>query len=248
MDMAIVNAGMLGVYEEIPKDLLERVEDVILNRRPDATERLVDLRRRAEGRAPRRARAAGAVELEEDHAWRNAPRRGAPHARPRQGHRRLRRAGHRGGARQDTAKYPRPLNIIEGPAHGRHARRRRPLRRGQDVPAAGGQVRPGDEEVRRLPDPVHGGGEADARRRRRRRPGPTAGSSWPRSRATSTTSARTSSASSWPATTTRSSTSASWCPARRSFGRGAREAGRCDRPVRASSRPRSTRWSTSPRR
>ena len=39
--MAIVNAGMLGVYEEIPADLLERIEDVILNRRPDATERLV---------------------------------------------------------------------------------------------------------------------------------------------------------------------------------------------------------------
>src|ERR1019366_8988392 len=41
LDMAIVNAGMLGVYEEIPKDLLERGEDVTRNRRPDATERLV---------------------------------------------------------------------------------------------------------------------------------------------------------------------------------------------------------------
>src|SRR6478735_3588263 len=41
MDMGIVNAGMLEVYEEIPKDLLELVEDVLLNRRPDATERLV---------------------------------------------------------------------------------------------------------------------------------------------------------------------------------------------------------------
>ncbi len=41
MDMGIVNAGMLAVYEEIPKDLLEHVEDVLLNRRPDATERLV---------------------------------------------------------------------------------------------------------------------------------------------------------------------------------------------------------------
>jgi 5-methyltetrahydrofolate--homocysteine methyltransferase len=39
--MGIVNAGMLAVYEEIPKDLLELVEDVLLNRRPDATERLV---------------------------------------------------------------------------------------------------------------------------------------------------------------------------------------------------------------
>lgn len=42
LDMGIVNAGMLEVYEEIPKDLLEMVEDVLLNRRPDATERLVD--------------------------------------------------------------------------------------------------------------------------------------------------------------------------------------------------------------
>jgi len=41
MDMGIVNAGQLAVYEEIPKDLLERVEDVLLNRRPDATERLL---------------------------------------------------------------------------------------------------------------------------------------------------------------------------------------------------------------
>jgi 5-methyltetrahydrofolate--homocysteine methyltransferase len=41
LDMAIVNAGMLSVYEEIPTDLRERVEDVLLNRRPDATERLL---------------------------------------------------------------------------------------------------------------------------------------------------------------------------------------------------------------
>ncbi|MEO6323480.1 MAG: methionine synthase, partial [Thermoanaerobaculia bacterium] len=41
LDMAIVNAGQLEVYEEIPKDLLALVEDVLLNRRPDATERLV---------------------------------------------------------------------------------------------------------------------------------------------------------------------------------------------------------------
>ncbi|MBT6660616.1 MAG: methionine synthase, partial [Verrucomicrobia bacterium] len=41
LDMGIVNAGMLEVYEEISPDLLERVEDVLLNRRPDATERLV---------------------------------------------------------------------------------------------------------------------------------------------------------------------------------------------------------------
>ena len=42
MDMGIVNAGQLEVYEEIPKELLEKVEDVILNRRSDATERLIE--------------------------------------------------------------------------------------------------------------------------------------------------------------------------------------------------------------
>ena len=42
LDMGIVNAGQLEVYEEIPKDLLERVEDVLLNRRPDATDRLIE--------------------------------------------------------------------------------------------------------------------------------------------------------------------------------------------------------------
>ena len=41
MDMGIVNAGQLAIYEEIPKDFLELVEDVLLNRRPDATERLL---------------------------------------------------------------------------------------------------------------------------------------------------------------------------------------------------------------
>src|SRR5205823_6381858 len=41
LDMGIVNAGQLQVYEEIPKDLLEHVEDVILNRRPDAADRLI---------------------------------------------------------------------------------------------------------------------------------------------------------------------------------------------------------------
>jgi len=41
LDMGIVNPGLLAVYEEVPKDLLERVEDVLLNRRPDATERLI---------------------------------------------------------------------------------------------------------------------------------------------------------------------------------------------------------------
>ncbi len=42
LDMGIVNPGMLQIYDEIPKDLLERTEDLVLNRRPDATERLLE--------------------------------------------------------------------------------------------------------------------------------------------------------------------------------------------------------------
>ncbi len=43
MTMGIVNAGMIGVYDELPENLRERVEDVVLNRRPDATDRLLDV-------------------------------------------------------------------------------------------------------------------------------------------------------------------------------------------------------------
>ena len=62
LDMGIVNAGMLGVYEEIPKDLLELVEDVLLNRRPDATERLVKFAEtgQAEGQGRGQSRTPGA--------------------------------------------------------------------------------------------------------------------------------------------------------------------------------------------
>ncbi|MBX7083448.1 MAG: methionine synthase [Nannocystaceae bacterium] len=67
LDMGIVNAGQLVVYEDIAPELLEHVEDVILNRRADATERLVALAERikAEG-AQGTARAA-------DHGWREQP-------------------------------------------------------------------------------------------------------------------------------------------------------------------------------
>jgi 5-methyltetrahydrofolate--homocysteine methyltransferase len=64
MDMGIVNAGQLAVYEDIPKELLELIEDVLFNRRDDATERLVEY---AEGfKGKRQSR-------EEDLAWRDAP-------------------------------------------------------------------------------------------------------------------------------------------------------------------------------
>src|SRR5256885_13597270 len=51
LTMAIVNAGQLGVYEEIPKDLLEHVEDIIFNRRPDAAERMVKFAETVKGGA-----------------------------------------------------------------------------------------------------------------------------------------------------------------------------------------------------
>ena len=64
LDMGIVNAGLLMVYEDIEPELLERVEDVLFNRRDDATERLVELAGRFAGETTRR---------EEDLTWRDAP-------------------------------------------------------------------------------------------------------------------------------------------------------------------------------
>src|SRR5260370_18879279 len=66
LDLGIVNPGQLQVYEEIPKDLLERVEDVILNRRLDATDRLVEFAKSSSfSRDPKWSADAN--------AWRNAP-------------------------------------------------------------------------------------------------------------------------------------------------------------------------------
>ncbi len=65
MDMGIVNAGVLAVYEDIPKDLLERVEDVLLNRRDDATERLVEIAETL------KAQKSGDKAKKEDDAWRS---------------------------------------------------------------------------------------------------------------------------------------------------------------------------------
>ena len=64
LDMGIVNAGQLVVYEDIEPELLERVEDVIFNRRDDATERLVEYAERVRGEGTRRER---------DLSWREAP-------------------------------------------------------------------------------------------------------------------------------------------------------------------------------
>ena len=133
MDMGIVNAGQLGVYEDIPQELLEHVEDVIFNRRPDATERLVEFAETREGRGqeegarPRVARGA---------------RRGAPRARAG---RTASSTSSRPTPRRRAQKYARPLERHRRPADGRHEDRRRPLRRRQDVPAAGREERARDE-------------------------------------------------------------------------------------------------------
>ena len=66
LDMAIVNAGVIPQYDDIDPDLLERVEDVVLNRRPDATDRLLEI-------APRYAGGAAVARAGDDLAWRELP-------------------------------------------------------------------------------------------------------------------------------------------------------------------------------
>ncbi|HEY3162983.1 MAG TPA: methionine synthase [Candidatus Limnocylindrales bacterium] len=66
LDMAIVNAGVLPIYDDIEPELRQRVEDVVLNRRPDATERLLDLAQRYAGES-------GMERAAEDLAWRERP-------------------------------------------------------------------------------------------------------------------------------------------------------------------------------
>jgi len=119
LDMAIVNAGMLDVYEEIPKDLLERIEDVLLNRRPDSTERLVTFAEEIKAREIEAKAAAGPSTGprpagEASSAWRQGT------VEERLGHAMVKGIdtfvdADTEEARQNTARYPRPLNVIEGP-------------------------------------------------------------------------------------------------------------------------------------
>src|SRR3954470_10630074 len=101
LDMGIVNAGQLVLYEDIDPELLERVEDVIFNRRADGTERLVEIADRAKGEGTRRER---------DLSWREAPVED-----------RLSHALVHGivdfieaDAEEARQKLPRPLDVIEG--------------------------------------------------------------------------------------------------------------------------------------
>ncbi len=103
MDMGIVNAGMLEVYDEIPKNLLTAVEDVLLNKDDGATERLLDLAEEFKGQ--------GAKKLTEDLTWREATVE-----------KRLEHALLKGIDKfivEDTTealeKYEKPLTVIEGP-------------------------------------------------------------------------------------------------------------------------------------
>jgi 5-methyltetrahydrofolate--homocysteine methyltransferase len=102
LDMGIVNAGMLSVYEEIPKDLLELVEDVLLNRRPDATERLVEFAETVKSK--------GKV-LVKDEAWRDAP------VEERLSHALVKGIVDYIDADTEEArqKLAKPLDVIEGP-------------------------------------------------------------------------------------------------------------------------------------
>ncbi|MGH7896057.1 MAG: methionine synthase, partial [Candidatus Binatia bacterium] len=102
LDMGIVNAGQLIVYEDIPKELLAHVEDVLFNRRPDATERLVEYAGRVKG---------GGKKKEQDLSWRDAPVE-----------ERLKHALVHGvvdfidaDTEEARRKYPKPLDVIEGP-------------------------------------------------------------------------------------------------------------------------------------
>ncbi len=156
MDMGIVNAGQMAVYDDLDPELREACEDVVLNRRPDASERLLALADKFRG--------AGQAAKEVDLAWRDKPVE-----------KRLTHALVHGitdfieadteearAARQAAARRHRRS------ADGRHERRRRPVRLRQDVPAAGGEVGARDEAGGRLSDAVHGQGKGRAARRRRR--------------------------------------------------------------------------------
>ena len=102
MDMGIVNAGQLAVYEEIPQDLRDLVEDVLFNRRDDATERLVEFAEQVKGAGP------AAVE---EQAWRDEP------VESRLSHALVKGIADYIDDDVDEAleRYDRPLHIIEGP-------------------------------------------------------------------------------------------------------------------------------------
>ncbi len=102
MDMGIVNPGMLEIYDNIPQDLLERVEDVLLNRRDDATERLLEFAENVKG---------GEKVNKKDDQWRSEPV-----------HKRLEHALVKGitefieaDVEETRQLFDKPIEVIEGP-------------------------------------------------------------------------------------------------------------------------------------
>jgi 5-methyltetrahydrofolate--homocysteine methyltransferase len=102
LSMGIVNAGQLGVYEKLDPELRERVEDVLFARRPDATERLLELAARVKGASREPAK---------DEAWRNAP------VESRLAHALVNGIATHIVADTEEARlqYRRPIEVIEGP-------------------------------------------------------------------------------------------------------------------------------------
>ncbi len=104
MDMGIVNAGQLAIYSDIPEELKQRVEDVVLNRNPEATEALLDIAEKYRGDGK-------ALENKEDQAWRSLDI-----------NKRLEHALVKGitefievDTEEARQHYPASLNVIEGP-------------------------------------------------------------------------------------------------------------------------------------
>jgi 5-methyltetrahydrofolate--homocysteine methyltransferase len=102
LDMGIVNAGQLVVYGDIPKDLLELVEDVIFDRRPDATERLVEFAKNVSG---------GGTKREIDLTWRESPVEERLAYAVLHGEVQFIEAD----TEEARQKYAKPLMVIEGP-------------------------------------------------------------------------------------------------------------------------------------
>ena len=202
MDMGIVNAGQMIVYDDIDPELRQTCEDVILNRDPGASERLLALAEKFRGKEKQTK--------EQDLAWREWP------VEKRLSHALVHGITEFIEADTEAARLTveRPLNVIEGP-----------LMAGMnivgDLFGDGKMFLPQVVKIRArheagggLSDAVHGRGEGAQPRQWHRRATaatPPARSCSPPSRATSTTSARTSSASCCNVTISRSSTSASWC-------------------------------------
>jgi 5-methyltetrahydrofolate--homocysteine methyltransferase len=105
LDMGIVNAGMLEVYEEIDPTLLALIEDVLLNRRPDATERLVEYGEKLKNEA------AGPAAAKQEEEWRRAP------VEERLSHALVKGidAYIEADTEEARQKFERPLSVIEGP-------------------------------------------------------------------------------------------------------------------------------------